>query len=798
MIGKPFGPYRILEKLGEGGMGEVHRAHDTVLGRDVAIKILPSHWTHDSDRRSRFDQEARVLASLNHPHIGAIYGIVEEAGVRGLVLELVEGPTLAERISRDASRGLSVAETLAIARQIVDALDAAHERGIVHRDLKPANVKVTADGTVKVLDFGLARLAREDIDPTGEQPTLGATREGTIVGTAAYMSPEQARARPVDKRTDIWAFGCVLYEMVTGRRAFIGETFSDTIAHLLEREPDWEALPRTTPPGLRRVLVRCLEKDPRRRLRDIGDVRFELDATSQDSAAPVAAPSTHWIRSAPVAWLAAATGLAGAAALALPRSGAPADALDARPPVLSRATRVTNTPAVEFGPAISPDNKWVAYYSDARGPTDIWVKFLESGSTLNLTESMRLSLPVRTGIGGLAISPDGTKLAFYARPDAAEPLYDTWVVPMPIGGSPQRLMQGMQGLQWSPDGSRITCILPGSSQGDALVIGGGDGSNPRIIVPAEAGRHIHWPVWSTDGRHIYFIYTSQPWNSEPAEIYRVAASGGALEPIVRSVRRAVYPVPIKGNGLIYAANPDRADLGLWWQPGTGGPAKPLTTGLGEPMEARLSPDGSRLVATLVEMRQSLVTLPVSGKSVSTQPAERAITDGYTGDLDPNVSPIGDRIVFSSSRSGDRNLWTTRLDGTAARPLTSGPAIDERPAFAPDGQQVAFVSDRGGERGIWLVSAGGGCRDASSGSTRSAIRAGRATARASCLRGRMEIDRRSQPSSWPTAGSTDPNDGRRGRTSLVTGRRCHRVSGAGAPRQPRAAVSGDGADSREVR
>jgi Tol biopolymer transport system component len=407
-----------------------------------------------------------------------------------------------------------------------------------------------------------------------------------------------------------------------------------------------------------------------------------------------------------LAWFVAA-GLAAALGFAIWARGLVDVASGSKPPTLSRATRVTNTPAEEFGPAISPDNKWVAYYSTARGPTDIWVRFLDSGATLNLTESTTLSLPVRTGLGGLAISPDGTKLAFYARPDASETTYDTWVIPVPIGGSPHRLIQGMQGLQWSPDGSQITCILPGSSRGDALVLASSDGSNPKIIVPAEAGRHIHWPAWSHDGRHIYFISTLQPWNSEPAEIFRVTAGGGAPEAIVRTARRAVYPVPMAGGDLIYAANPDHADLGLWWRPASGGVGKPLTTGVGEHTEARLSADGSKLVSTFVELRQALVSFPASTSGSTAAAPMRAITDGYSGDLDPDIDPHGERLVFSSSRSGDRNLWTAKLDGTDARPLTSGTFIDERPAFSPDGSQIAFVSDRGGQRGIWLVSAGGG-------------------------------------------------------------------------------------------
>ena len=278
LIGRRIGPYKVLSLLGAGGMGEVYRARDDKLGRDVAIKVLPPSVTSDADRVARFEREARMLAALNHPSIAAIYGYEEADGIRGLVLELVEGPTLAERI---AAGPLAVNEALTIAGQIAEAFEAAHAKGIVHRDLKPGNIKLSLDARVKVLDFGLAKTFEEE--PPSTESAEAATRPGSpthagmILGTAAYMSPEQARGKPVDKRTDIWAFGCVLYEMLTGRMAFAAATMSDVIAGVLERDPNWEALPGKTPPRVRQLLRRCLEKDHRHRLRDIGDARLELN-----------------------------------------------------------------------------------------------------------------------------------------------------------------------------------------------------------------------------------------------------------------------------------------------------------------------------------------------------------------------------------------------------------------------------------------------------------------------------------------------------------------------------------------
>jgi serine/threonine protein kinase len=347
-IGTKLGPYKVIAAIGAGGMGEVYRARDTKLNRDVALKVLPDLFASDPDRLARFQREAQVLGALNHPNIAAIYGLEEADGIRALVLEFVEGPTLEERLRAydsglrhesvshlkpealshkpDSARAgaLPLDEALAIARQIADALEAAHEQGIIHRDLKPANIKIRPDGTVKVLDFGLAKL----VDPAGlktrstdeavgrtfrsgdegfsQSPTLttpAATRVGVILGTAAYMSPEQAKGKPVDKRTDIWAFGCVLYEMLTGKRAFVADDVSDTLAAILRADPDWSALSPNTPLAIRKVLLRCLDKNPKQRIHDVGDLRLAMDGAFESSSpdmseAPAVVRTTGWRRSA--------------------------------------------------------------------------------------------------------------------------------------------------------------------------------------------------------------------------------------------------------------------------------------------------------------------------------------------------------------------------------------------------------------------------------------------------------------------------------------------------------------------
>ena len=712
--GARFGVYEIIAPLGAGGMGEVYRARDIKLNRDVAIKILPAAVADDPERLARFDREARVLATLNHPHIAQIHGLQELTGsldsrgehaprrgpVPAIVMEFVDGETLADRIARG---GIKAAEALALARQIAAGLDAAHEKGIVHRDLKPSNIALTNDGSAKILDFGLAT---DVVSPDGaigltRSPTiLPATGAGVLLGTAPYMSPEQARGKGVDKRTDIWAFGCVIYEMLTGRRAFGGDTASDTIAAILEREPDWNRLPPSTPPSLRRVVERCLDKDVKRRLRDIGDALLDLEGEGPADMSRMTSRSTVAI----VGW--AVAGILGAIAIyAFARGGSSGPAV----PTVSRLVRVTSGPAMDQGAAISPDGKWVAYLSNARGPVDVWVKFISGGDPVNLTAAAQLDVAPQTDSGGLSISPDGALIAFNAGPPGGNnTAIGTWVIPAPLGGTPRKILDVGRAARWSPDGKRLAYIVQGGTGGDAIWIADADGANPRELAPRRGGLHKHWPAWSHDSRYVYFNYSANGMNAEPSEIYRVPADGGPIEPVVSSIRRAVFPaLTFDGAALIYAANPRSVDLGLWWQPlnDRRTPARQLTVGIGEYAEPTVAPDGRRIVATLFDNRQALIRLTATGETSPDRVA--LITQGDTGDLDPTLAPSGTRLVFSSTRSGNRNLWSSLPDGSDARPLTSGEAIDERPAFAPDGQRVAFVSDRGGARGIWLISAEGG-------------------------------------------------------------------------------------------
>jgi Tol biopolymer transport system component len=381
-------------------------------------------------------------------------------------------------------------------------------------------------------------------------------------------------------------------------------------------------------------------------------------------------------------------------------------------PSFARLVRLTNGSAREWAPAISRDGKWVAYLSDAGGTVNVWIKFLAGGAPSNLTERLGLELTTGGAQGGLEFSPDGTSVAVTARPAGSTGSFETWAIPAPLPGSGQGasiarrvlLQKRGLGIRWSPEGGQFVAVAPGGLAGDGLIVADRDGSNVRDLVKAQEGWHLHWPAWSSDG-HIYFIrtITTVTINGEPSEIYRVPAQGGAIEPVVETTRRAIHPFPtLDGSGLIYSANPDAAGLNLWWRPIEGGTPRRLTMGIGEYAEPRLSADGKTLICAVYDVRESLVRIPLAPKAGVSQ---IALTEGFGGDLDPHVSRKG-RLVFSSTREGNRHLWIAQDDGRGPRALTSGRFVDERPAFSPDDEQIAFVSDRSGRRAIWVVNTNG--------------------------------------------------------------------------------------------
>jgi eukaryotic-like serine/threonine-protein kinase len=408
MVGQTFSHYRVTAKLGEGGMGEVYRATDSRLGREVAIKVLPTAFAANAQSMARFEREAQLLASLNHPGIASVFGLEESNGIRGLVMELVEGPTLADRLRQGP---VPIEEALTIAKQISEALEFAHEHGIIHRDLKPANVKVTSDGSVKLLDFGLAKAIEGDRaeTDTSSSPTItmAVTLAGIILGTAAYMSPEQARGKPVDRRTDIWAFGVLMFEMLSGQPLYAGETTSDILARVIEREPDLDKLPSRTPAPIRELIRKCLTKNPRQRLRDIGDARLTLEEfladpfAGQSTGAAVPGPSSG--RSRPWVWLLSglAVGVLAAGVAIWKLKPAP------QAPATIRFSAVTNFTGIDAQPSFSPDGRSVAFVSNRGGQFDIWVGLITGGSPVRITNDPNLK-------GRPHWSPDGSKI-LYAR-----------------------------------------------------------------------------------------------------------------------------------------------------------------------------------------------------------------------------------------------------------------------------------------------------------------------------------------------------------------------------------------------
>jgi hypothetical protein len=491
----------VLNLIGAGGMGEVYRARDTRLGREVAIKILPAEFASHPDRLARFEREARMLAALNHPHIATIHGVEESDGVRALVLELVEGDTLAERIGRRTGSGLAMKEALDIASQIGDALDAAHEKGIIHRDLKPAHIKVTRDNLVKVLDFGLAKL---DPRPSGNDTqsptvTIDGTREGVILGTAAYMSPEQARGEMVDKRADIWAFGCVLYEMLTGRSAFLRRTVSDTVAAVLEREPDYTVLPTSLPATARRLLQRCLAKDARLRLRDIGDARLDVRAALDElsSGSGEAVDARDRPRRFSKALVAGAVMLTAAVALWA--------RWPLRSPVdmnLTRGTleRLTYDAGITRMPQFSRDGRLLAFASDRAGQNnlDIWVQQVNGGAPLRLTDDAADDTAPR-------FSPDGSQIVFRSDRGGG----GVYMVPA-LGGVARLIALDGRGPRFSPDGRRIS-YWTGGFRGN---LGAPGNNSAAFIAPLAGGTPTRLlsdfvvarePVWSPDGRSVVLL-----------------------------------------------------------------------------------------------------------------------------------------------------------------------------------------------------------------------------------------------------------------------------------------------------
>jgi serine/threonine protein kinase/Tol biopolymer transport system component len=692
--GARLGAYEIVSAIGAGGMGEVYRARDTQLNRDVAIKVLPDLFATDPERLARFTREAQTLAALSHANIAHVYGVVDRPAA--LVMEFAEGDDLSAIV---AGGPLPPADALAIARQIADALEAAHERGIVHRDLKPANVKVAADGTVKVLDFGLAKA----MDPsTGgvESPnamnsptfTAHATRVGVIMGTAAYMSPEQARGKVVDKRADIWAFGAVLFELLTGQRMFAGEDMSDIMAAVLREDIPWGRLPPDTPPRLRRLLERCLERDVKQRLRDIGEARVEIGKIERgdpDTAAPAAARSAHPAAGASsrrfVPWIVAAAAVMAAAIFALRPTSTP-QALSIEATIAPPAGRNFQVGSNSGSVAISPDGTTVAFLAPAPdGSNDpvLWVRPIDRDEPRPLPGTKNASYQFW--------APDSRSLAFFA---------DRKLRTIEIsGGLPQAIADIEQGRGgcWS-DSGRLFFTPVGGGRVFSVASTGGAVTPVTALNAARAENANYWPTCLPGGKH--FLYFARSKRAEFNGVYFANADGtGEPVQVVSSLSSAIYVPPDAGHGgyLLWArdtdllAQPFDADSGR-----LSGQAVQIATDVlvdesQRGLMAAASGTGTLLWASARGELLQFAWFDRSGRRLSTIPIQPG--NIYT----PSVSPDGRSMLFYRAQKGGADVWLHSFaDGTTRR-LTDEPGYNQSGAWIPGGRGIVYVGDSGMKR-----------------------------------------------------------------------------------------------------
>jgi serine/threonine protein kinase len=657
--GTRLGTYEIVGPLGAGGMGEVYRARDSKLRREVAIKVLPHTFSHDTERVARLRREAEMLASLNHSHIAAIYDIVESGTAPFLVLELVEGETLADRIARGA---LPCPEALEIARQIAEALEAAHDKGIIHRDLKPANIKVTPDGNVKVLDFGLAKVHASHIDgfDLANSPTLLPTTPGLILGTAAYMSPEQANGREADRTSDVWAFGCVLYEMLAGRRAFEGATLTEILVNVLKTEPDWRGLPGETPERIRRLLRRSLQKDQRLRFRDMRDARLEIDDVQKgiSDIDPVAGVRP---RRGVLAW---------ASALALVSLIAGAFAVRAfSPPAAARELRLDiNTPSTRNASlAISPDGLKIVFVARSENGSQLWLRSLDSSSARALAGTERASAPFW--------SPDSRSLGFYANARLKRLDVD--------GGSLRTLATAAvpMGGSWGRDGT----ILFASNPGGPILRMSAEGGEPAAVTRIDAAQRGHAaPTILPDGRHFLFFAIGSP---EARGVYVGQLDDSKTTRLFGADGPAVYAATghllFTREGKLWAQGFDPDAAVLRGEPfaiaGNVTDGTTLATSAAGPIAYRTAPPDSG--------QHQLVWVDRSGREID------KVIYPDTAALGPALSPDGRRIALYREARGNMDIWSYEIARRAWDRITFDLGDDIFPLWSRDGTSILFGAVR---------------------------------------------------------------------------------------------------------
>jgi serine/threonine protein kinase len=681
--GTLVGPYEVSALLGEGGMGQVYRARDTKLGRDVALKVLPQSFAHDPDRVMRFEREAKTLAALNHPNIAAIYGIEDHStgsGQAALVMELVEGEDLSTRIARGA---MPLDEALPIAKQIAEALAAAHEQGVVHRDLKPANIKVRSDGTVKVLDFGLAKAMGHDLKTSpqdlSQSPTITSplTMHGVILGTAAYMSPEQARGKAVDKRADIWAFGCVLFEMLTRTRPFDGETLTDVLGAVVRAEPDWTRLPVETTAAVRRVLTRCLRKDPATRLRDIGDAAIELTEVESFSV-PVARPSAS--RTARMAWLAAAV----VAVIGLPGAGwmagrftspVPVDDLPIRASLaLPSTTYFAGSP-----PSVSPDgNRIVVSLVDGKGLVQLWQR--------SLTASEFRPIANTEGVTNSFWSPDSRWIAFASSGQLRR---------VDLAGDNLTTIAQLKGRArgagaWGADG---TILIAGAEELIWRVNANGGEPEPATALNRGARERRHSRP-SFVGATRSFVFEAETLG--PLKVVKLASLDDTAtstllvdNPLIRQTAATATHLLFKTASTLFAQPIDLAARRL-----AGAPQRIQEEGL----LAEIVPSVSPRVLAHIDGQRVPIELQWRDRS-----GRLLGTIVRSGDLNgSDLSPTGDRLAYVTvDRATARSeLVVTGVTDGRSSVVVSSDGVLSSPIWSPDGQEIAYMAFEKNASGVY--------------------------------------------------------------------------------------------------
>ena len=697
--------YRLIAKIGEGGMGVIWKALDTTLDREVAIKVLPDTFAADAERLARFEREAKLLAALNHPNIAGIYGLhsstsSEQAvgAMRFLAMELVEGEDLAQRLSRGP---LPLDEAMTVARSIAEGLESAHEAGVIHRDLKPANIKVDPAGNVKVLDFGLAKALEPATESGSLDPmmsptvTSAGTIAGMILGTAAYMSPEQARGKPLDRRTDLWAFGVVLYEMLTGKLAFAGETITDVLSAVISKEPDRDALPSATPPSLRRLIERCLNKEAKDRIADAATARIEIDDALRELRAPAAAAATTEPTRRGTAWLAwtvAAISIVVAVFGILSRNK---DASDS-PPAVTGIEAVTNSLGPEFAPAISPDGRSLAYVArdGENNDTDIFLVRVGGSNPINLTAD-------HDGWDTApAFSPDGEQIAFASQREGGG-----LFVMGATGESPRRVAGEGTHPDWSPDGTRLVAATeqvadPYSRQTDSRL----------FIVDVASGTTRDLPVnedgvgprWSPDGRRILY------WNEIDGQrdLWTIPVDGGTPTAITLDIHTDWEPLWAEDGRAVYFHSDRGGSIDLWRvaiDPATGEPTgepTPLTIGVTPAWESSISADGTRLVVAMRNQGASIRAYPLDAARQQVGKPQ-TLLEWNNALIQPHLSADGTKFAFRTRRPRE-TVFTLDLATGQQRRLLDDEFRNRGPALSPDGEWIAIYSNRAGRYQVWLM------------------------------------------------------------------------------------------------